>query len=105
MLQPLMLPDRPRPNQHSFSWRGDGFRPFKLGRFVPISWVPRLQRIVRPKPSERFLFVNLRLKGNGIFWTVESAEAVLQLRAQLLSGRWDQFLREILRPVDHWEAA
>lgn len=49
--------------------------------------------------------VNLRLKGNGIFWTVESAEAVLQLRAQLLSGRWDQFMKEILRPVDHWEAA
>lgn len=49
--------------------------------------------------------VNLRLKGNGIFWTVESAEAVLQLRAQLLSGRWDEFMKEIIRPVDHWEAA
>jgi hypothetical protein len=49
--------------------------------------------------------VNLRLKGNGIFWTVESAEAVLQLRAQLLSGRWNQFMKEILRPVEHWEAA
>jgi len=49
--------------------------------------------------------VNLRLKGNGIFWTVDSAEAVLQLRAQLLSGRWDQFMKEILGPVDHWETA
>ncbi len=49
--------------------------------------------------------VNLRLKGNGIFWTVESAEAVLQLRAQLLSGRWEQFMKEILQPVDHWKAA
>jgi hypothetical protein len=55
--------------------------------------------------------VNLRLKGNGIFWTLESAEAMLQLagnllelRAQLLSGRWDQFMNQILRPVDHWEA-
>lgn len=49
--------------------------------------------------------VNLRLKGNGIFWTVDSAEAVLQLRAQLLSGRWSHFMKEILRPVDQWKAA
>jgi hypothetical protein len=49
--------------------------------------------------------VNLRLKGNGIFWNVESAEAVLQLRAQLLSGRWEQFMKEILQPVEYWEAA
>ena len=46
--------------------------------------------------------VNLRLKGNGIFWSLENAEAVLHLRAQLLSGRWDEFLQTILRPQDVW---
>lgn len=33
--------------------------------------------------------VNLRMKGPGIFWLPESAEAFLHIRAQLLSGRWD----------------
>lgn len=36
--------------------------------------------------------INLRLKGNGIFWTEESAEAAFQLRAALLSGRWDEIV-------------
>ena len=49
--------------------------------------------------------VNLRLKGNGIFWKEENAEAVLQLRAQLLSGRWKQFMTEILDPTDLWNQA
>src|SRR3954468_13446011 len=34
--------------------------------------------------------LNLRLKGNGIFWTEENAEAVFQLRAAVVSGRWDE---------------
>lgn len=46
--------------------------------------------------------VNLRLKGNGIFWNIENAEAVLHLRAQLLCGRWDEFIGTILRPQDVW---
>jgi len=46
--------------------------------------------------------VNLRLKGNGIFWNIENAEAVLHLRAQLLCGRWDEFVQTILRPEDVW---
>ena len=32
--------------------------------------------------------VNLRLKGPCIFWSVESAEEVLLLRAYYKSGRW-----------------
>jgi hypothetical protein len=36
--------------------------------------------------------INLRLKGNGIYWTEENAEAVFQLRAAVVSGRWDEIL-------------
>jgi len=36
--------------------------------------------------------INLRLKGNGIYWTEENAEAVFQLRAAGLSGRWEEIL-------------
>jgi hypothetical protein len=36
--------------------------------------------------------INLRLKGNGIFWTEENAEAVFQLRAAIVSGRWEEIL-------------
>lgn len=33
--------------------------------------------------------VNLRMKGPGIFWLPENAESLLHVRAQLLSGRWN----------------
>jgi hypothetical protein len=33
--------------------------------------------------------INLRLKGNGIYWTEDNAEAVFQLRAAVVSGRWE----------------
>jgi hypothetical protein len=36
--------------------------------------------------------INLRLKGTSIFWTEENAEAVLQLRAAVVSGRWEEIL-------------
>jgi hypothetical protein len=36
--------------------------------------------------------INLRLKGNGIYWTEDNAEAVFQLRAAVLSGRWEEIL-------------
>lgn len=39
--------------------------------------------------------VNLRMKGPGIFWLTESAEGFIHIRAQLLSGRWNN-LCEIL---------
>jgi hypothetical protein len=44
--------------------------------------------------------INLRLKGNGVFWREENAEAMLQLRATILTNRWDERLeaaREHLR--------
>jgi hypothetical protein len=34
--------------------------------------------------------INLRLKGNSIYWTEENAEAVFPLRAAVVSGRWDE---------------
>ena len=37
--------------------------------------------------------INLRLKGNGIYWTEENAEAVFQPRAAVISGRWDEILK------------
>lgn len=46
--------------------------------------------------------VNLRLKGNGIFWKLETAEGILHLRAQMLSGRWDAFVKAILEPRQIW---
>jgi hypothetical protein len=34
--------------------------------------------------------INLRLKGNGIYWKPENAEAMLVLRAAALTGRWEE---------------
>lgn len=36
--------------------------------------------------------INLRLKGSGISWTEDNAEAVFQLRAAVVSGRWEEIL-------------
>jgi hypothetical protein len=36
--------------------------------------------------------INLRLKGTSIFWKEANVEAVFQLRAALLSGRWDEIM-------------
>jgi hypothetical protein len=36
--------------------------------------------------------INLRLKGNSIYWTEDYAEAVFQLRAAVVSGRWEEIL-------------
>jgi hypothetical protein len=36
--------------------------------------------------------INLRLKGTSIFWTEENVEAVFQLRAAVVSGRWEEIL-------------
>lgn len=36
--------------------------------------------------------VNLRLKGNGIFWCEENAERVLHMRANLKAGRWREMV-------------
>ena len=36
--------------------------------------------------------INLRLKGTSVFWEEANAEAVIQLRAAVLSGRWEERL-------------
>lgn len=36
--------------------------------------------------------INLRLKGNSIYWSEENAEAVFQLRAAVVSGRWEEIV-------------
>ena len=42
--------------------------------------------------------INLRLKGNGIYWTEDNAEAVFQLRATVVSGRWEEILEHTRGP-------
>jgi len=46
--------------------------------------------------------VNLRLKGNGIFWKPENAEGMLFLRSQLLCGRWSDLIPAILESESLW---
>src|SRR3954470_630511 len=36
--------------------------------------------------------INLRLKGNGIYWREESVEGMLVLRAAVLTGRWQEMI-------------
>lgn len=40
--------------------------------------------------------VNLRIKGAGIFWHIENAEAILHMRSQLKSGNWNKFFDYLL---------
>lgn len=37
--------------------------------------------------------INLRLKSNGMFWREPHAEIMLQIRAQVITNRWDERLR------------
>ena len=39
--------------------------------------------------------INLRMKGNGIFWRIPKAECILVLRSSILSGRWDEDRKRI----------
>jgi hypothetical protein len=39
--------------------------------------------------------INLRLKGNGIYWKQENAEAMLVLRAAALTGRWQETMEKV----------
>jgi hypothetical protein len=45
--------------------------------------------------------VNLRLKGNSIYWREENAEAMLQIRAQVLTNRWDERLAALRQLQSH----
>lgn len=39
--------------------------------------------------------INMRMKGNSIYWREDSGEAMLQVRAQVLTNRWDERLAEL----------
>ena len=39
--------------------------------------------------------INLRLKGNGIFWLEHHAEEMMQLRALVISDRWDERIQRM----------
>jgi hypothetical protein len=43
--------------------------------------------------------INLRLKGTSIFWEEANAEAVIQLRAAVLSGRWEEIVNRTREAV------
>ena len=47
--------------------------------------------------------INLRLKGNGIFWRETNAESMLQLRGLVMCDRWDDRMSEMrqLRKIMH----
>lgn len=47
--------------------------------------------------------INLRMKSNGIFWLIENAEGLLHMRAQLLCGRWNDHMLEVLTPEALWD--
>lgn len=40
--------------------------------------------------------VNLRMKGNGIFWYPDNVQRMFFIRCQLLSGRWQAFIKALL---------
>ncbi len=46
--------------------------------------------------------INLRLKGNGIFWGIQNAEGLIHLRSHLLAGRWSQLIETAILPKEHW---
>jgi hypothetical protein len=43
--------------------------------------------------------INLRLKGNSIYWEEENAEAMLMLRGLVLSGRWQEVFGKISKSL------
>lgn len=45
--------------------------------------------------------INLRLKGNGIFWREDNAEEMLQVRAQVITKRWDERVKAKRQHLRH----
>src|SRR5271170_8527701 len=43
--------------------------------------------------------INLRMKGNSIFWEEDNAEAMLQLRGLVLSRRWREVFAKITESI------
>ena len=49
--------------------------------------------------------INLRMKGNGTFWRIENAEAMLMLRGYLKAGRFDDLVDWSMATAADWWAA
>jgi hypothetical protein len=45
--------------------------------------------------------INLRMKGNSVFWNEENAEGMLVLRALVLSRRWKDAFAKITESMAH----
>ena len=41
--------------------------------------------------------VNPRMKSNAMYWREQNAEAMLQIRAQILTDRWDERMKQVRR--------
>jgi hypothetical protein len=48
--------------------------------------------------------VNLRLKGNSIFWKPENAEHMLALRTYFKVGRWAEVVQQVIAPLSPFQA-
>lgn len=46
--------------------------------------------------------INLRMKGNGIYWLAENGEGLMHMRAQYLSGHWRALMQRALEPECFW---
>jgi hypothetical protein len=82
------IADRFETNLHRMRYKMFRLRKLPCGSGVVESGVRRI--------------VNLRFKGNGIFWKLETAESLLHLRAQYLSGGWDRYMSLILDHQAFW---
>lgn len=49
--------------------------------------------------------VNLRFKGNSVYWRPETGEGLLHCRAQLLAGRWKELAATTFQPECFWSLA
>jgi hypothetical protein len=74
-----------RKHQHRFSY----------------AWARRRRRPIGSGPMESAVrrVINLRLKGPGIFWHEESANALLLLRSFYKANRWNQLQNIALSPM------
>ena len=84
--------------KHEFHLRYDWFR--YRGRPLGSGAVESAMRRV----------INLRLKGNGIYWKEANAEAMLVLRAAAVTGRWQETMERVHHTMAmdrrrdwHWE--
>ena len=51
-----------------------------------------IRRVINLRMKSIRRVINLRMKSNGMFWTEENAEKMLQLRCQIMSTEWDTML-------------